>query len=64
MGAAYRPTGLEVRLPTILVARLEGRIVGSSALELYGTAALLQSVAVRWDLRPTGLGRRLTESAV
>jgi amino-acid N-acetyltransferase len=58
------PDGLEKRLPTILVARLEGRIVGSAVLELYGSAALLRSVAVRWDLRPTGLGRRLTESAM
>ncbi|HEX4992740.1 MAG TPA: arsenic resistance N-acetyltransferase ArsN2 [Rubrobacteraceae bacterium] len=58
------PDGLEERLPTILVARLEGRIVGSAALELYGSAALLRSVAVRRDLRGTGLGRRLTESAV
>jgi amino-acid N-acetyltransferase len=58
------PDGLEERLPTILVARLEGRIVGSAAVKLYGSAALLRSVAVRWDLRGTGLGRRLTESAV
>jgi amino-acid N-acetyltransferase len=58
------PDGLEDHLPTILVARLEGRVVGSAALELRGPAALLRSVAVRWDLRGTGLGSRLTEAAL
>lgn len=38
--------------------------MGSAALELYGPAALLRSVAVRRDLRGTGLGRRLTEAAL
>jgi hypothetical protein len=36
--------------------------VGSAALELYGSAALLRSVSVRRDLRGTGLGRRLTDT--
>jgi amino-acid N-acetyltransferase len=58
------PGGLEDHLPTILVARLHGRVVGSAALELYGTAALLRSVVVRRDLRGTGLGSRLTEAAL
>jgi amino-acid N-acetyltransferase len=58
------PDGLEEHLTTILVARLQGRVVGSAALELYGTAALLRSVAVRRDLRGTGLGTRLTEAAL
>jgi amino-acid N-acetyltransferase len=58
------PDGLEDHLPTLLVARLQGRVVGSAALELYGAAALLRSVAVRRDLRGTGLGSRLTESAL
>ena len=58
------PDGLEDHLPTILVARLHGRVVGSAALEFYGTAALLRSVVVRRDLRGTGLGSRLTEAAL
>ena len=58
------PDGLEEHLTTILVARLQGRVVGSAALELYGTAALLRSVAVRRDLRGTGLGGRLTEATL
>ena len=61
---ALPPDGLEDHLPTILVARLHGRVVGSAALELYGTAALLRSVVVRRDLRGTGLGSRLTEAAL
>ena len=51
-------------LPTTLVARLEGRVVGSAALELYGPAALLRYVAARRDLRGSGLGGRLTEAAL
>ena len=58
------PDGLEEQLSTTLVARLEGRVVGSAALELYGPAALLRSVVVRRDLRGTGLGHRLTEAAL
>ena len=58
------PDGLEDHLPTILVARLHGRVVGSAALEHYGSAALLRSVVVRRDLRGTGLGSRLTEAAL
>jgi len=46
------------------VARLEGRVVGSAGLEHYEPAALLRSVAVRQDLRGTGLGRRLTEATL
>ena len=61
---ALPPDGLEDHLPTILVARLHGRVVGSAALEFYGTAALLRSVVVRRDLRGPGLGSRLTEAAL
>jgi amino-acid N-acetyltransferase len=56
--------GLESHLSTTLVARLEGRVVGSAALELYGPAALLRSVVVRHNLRGAGLGGRLTEAAL
>lgn len=42
-----------------VVARVEGHIVGSAALELYGNAGLLRSVAVYPSLRGTGLGHRL-----
>jgi amino-acid N-acetyltransferase len=58
------PDGLANHLSTTLVARGDGRVVGCAALELYEPAALLRSVAVRRDLRRTGLGRRLTEAAL
>ncbi len=56
--------GLESHLSTTLVARLEGRVMGSAGLELYGPTALLRSVAVRRNLRGAGLGGRLTEAAL
>jgi len=56
--------GLAEHAATLLVARDGDRIVGSAALELYGTAALLRSVAVDPDRRGTGLGQRLTSAAL
>jgi amino-acid N-acetyltransferase len=38
--------------------------VGSAALELYGNAALLRSVAVDQNLRGQGLGQQLTRAAL
>lgn len=56
--------GIEAHLETTLVARRDGEIVGSAALELYDAAALLRSVAVRDTLRGQGLGQRLTQAAL
>jgi amino-acid N-acetyltransferase len=56
--------GLEDHLSTTLVARGDGRILGSAAIEPYGPAALLRSVAVSRNMRGTGLGSRLTEAAL
>jgi amino-acid N-acetyltransferase len=39
----------------------EGRIAGVAGLEIYGSDALLRSVAVAPSVRSNGLGRRLTE---
>jgi amino-acid N-acetyltransferase len=55
---------LENHLTTTLVARRDGAIVGSAALELYGTGALLRSVAVDAALRGQGLGHQLTDAAL
>ena len=55
---------LERHLPTMLVARHDGRIVGSAALEVYGSGALLRSVAVNATRRGEGVGHRLTEAAL
>jgi amino-acid N-acetyltransferase len=38
-----------------------GRLAGVAGLEVYGSDALLRSVAVAPDARSNGLGRRLTE---
>ena len=58
------PDGLAEHVATMLVARLDGRIVGSAALEVYADGALLRSVAVAPGLERQGLGRQLTEAAV
>jgi amino-acid N-acetyltransferase len=56
--------GLSEHLATTLVAREDGAIVGSAALELYDAAALLRSVAVDEARRGRGLGQRLTRAAL
>jgi amino-acid N-acetyltransferase len=58
------PAGLAEHVATTLVARENSRIVGSAALELYGSAALLRSVAVAAPLRGRGLGTTLTAAAL
>ena len=55
--------GLETALPTALVARDEGGIVGCAAVETHGSVGLLRSVCVAPELRGTGLGRRLVAEA-
>lgn len=56
--------GLDEHLATTLVARDRGRLVGCAALELYGRAALLRSVAVAAPLRGRGVGQALTSAAL
>jgi amino-acid N-acetyltransferase len=56
--------GLEDHLKTTLVARREGKIVGSAALELYPDGALLRSVAVSQELQGQGLGSELMGAAL
>jgi len=55
---------LTSHVATTLVARKANRIVGSAALELYGTEALLRSVAVDEPLRGQGIGQKLTDAAL
>jgi amino-acid N-acetyltransferase len=56
--------GVDEHVKTMLVAREDGHIVGTAALELYEDGALLRSVAV--DPRQQGkrLGHELTEAAL
>ena len=56
--------GLRDHAATLLVARQQGEVVGSSALEVYGQAALLRSVAVASGLRRQGLGQKLVHRAL
>ena len=56
--------GLSEHLATTVVARSGDAVVGSAALEVYGEAALLRSVAVDSGLRGHGLGQRLTRTAL
>ncbi|MCA9927506.1 MAG: GNAT family N-acetyltransferase [Anaerolineales bacterium] len=56
--------GLADHSATTLVARHQGAVVGSAALELYGRAALLRSVAVAAAYRGRGLGQQMTNAAL
>ncbi|MFN8474960.1 MAG: arsenic resistance N-acetyltransferase ArsN2 [Anaerolineae bacterium] len=58
------PDGLADHRDALLVAREGDAVVGSAALEVYGDAALLRSVAVDERLRGHGLGQRLTDAAL
>jgi amino-acid N-acetyltransferase len=55
--------GLSEHLATTIVAREDGRIVGSAALEVYNEGVLLRSVAVAPALQRRGLGHELTDAA-
>jgi amino-acid N-acetyltransferase len=56
--------GLLDHLATILVARQNGLIVGSAALEVYPDGVLLRSVAVAPEAQGQGLGHELTDAAI
>ena len=56
--------GLEQHLSTTFVARVDGRIVGAAALEVYADGALLRSVAVAPELQRRGVGHQLTDAAI
>jgi amino-acid N-acetyltransferase len=56
--------GLLEHLASTFVARRDGRIVGSAALEVYPDGALLRSVAVDPEVQGAGLGHRLVDVAI
>jgi amino-acid N-acetyltransferase len=67
--ALLRATGLPTEgltpfLDTLLVSRSRGEIIGCAALEVYGPAALLRSVAVHPGWQGRGLGAELVERAI
>ena len=56
--------GVEAHLDRMLIARDEGRLVGTVALEGYADGMLLRSVAVAAGYQGRRLGHRLTEAAL
>ena len=56
--------GLLDHLGTAFVARVDGRIAGCAALEMYDGAALLRSVAVAPAAQGHGIGRRLVDAVI
>jgi amino-acid N-acetyltransferase len=56
--------GWREHVATTQVARQDGQVVGSAALEPYADGALMRSVAVAPELQGRGLGRDLTEAAL
>src|SRR5437773_12294500 len=58
------PDGLLDHLATTLVARQNGQIIGSAALEVYPDGALLRSVAVAPAAQRSGLGHQPTDAAI
>jgi arsenate reductase len=56
--------GLAGHFSSALVARREGLVVGSAALEIRSDGALLRSVAVDPDVRGAGVGKRLCVAAI
>jgi amino-acid N-acetyltransferase len=55
---------IEQHIEDALVARDGQRLVGCAAVERYGAAGLLRSVAVAEERRGSGLGIRLTTAAL
>lgn len=55
---------IDQHLADAVVARDGTQVVGCAAVERYGAAGLLRSVAVDGPRRGTGLGGRLTEAAL
>jgi amino-acid N-acetyltransferase len=56
--------GLLDHLATTLIARQNGQVIGSAALEIYPDGVLLRSVAVAPEAQGQGLGRQLTDAAI
>lgn len=65
LAETHLPTdGLREHIHTLLVACGNATVVGSAGLEVYGTSALLRSVAVSPAHQGQGLGHKLTEAAL
>jgi len=63
--AASLPVGgVDAAGVSLWVARDDGRIVGSAALEVHATAGVLRSVCVASPARGTGVGERLVDRCI
>jgi len=62
--SALPVAGIDEHVETTLIARDKGKIIGCAAVEVYGQAGLLRSVAVEVGRRGEGLGERLTKAAL
>ena len=62
--AALPVAGIENHVGSALVARDSEGLLGCAAVEVYGQAGLLRSVAVEAGRRGEGLGERLTKAAL
>lgn len=56
--------GLAEHLESAIVARIDDRVVGCAALEIYPDGVLLRSVAVAPSSRSCGIGRQLAQAAL
>jgi amino-acid N-acetyltransferase len=59
--AALPQEGVQEHFQRFLVARRDGRVIGSVGMERHGLSALLRSLAVAPEYRGQGLGRALVE---
>lgn len=57
-------TGVAESLPAFIVAEADGAIVGTAAIEVCSSNALLRSVAVAPEWRSRGLGRALVTRVI
>jgi len=65
LSAAQLPLdGAQEHLTGFMLALRDGQLVGCAALERYGEAALLRSVAVRAEARSSGVGRALVNAVL
>jgi amino-acid N-acetyltransferase len=62
--SALPVAGIERHVETALVARDAQQLLGCAAVEVYGQAGLLRSVAVEVEHRGEGWGERLTKAAL
>ncbi len=54
--------GLEENISNMLLGFIEGKLVASAGLEIYGKSGLLRSVAVHGSFRDKGYGESIVEA--